>query len=121
MQKSIPSESMGIVNLCGQCETIGELTSLYSMADLIITPDSAALHIGGALKVPTIGVFSSIFPHELRTKYYPSVKALQKSVQCEGCHAVGTFLPCGDKNQYCLGMSLIDPQEIIDSAVQILS
>lgn len=118
-QRQIHPEEMGVTNLCGTMESIGELAFFYSQCDLVISPDSAALHFSGALHRPAIGLYSSIFPHELRSKYYVEQVPIQKSVECEKCHSVGEFLSCG--RQVCLGMPLIYPQEIIDEAVRILA
>lgn len=120
-QKKVDSESeFGIVNLCGKMETIGELASFYSMSDLVIGPDSACLHFAGALSRPAIGLYSGIFPHELRSKYYSDQVPMQRHVECENCHGTGVLMPC-EGNNYCLALTAIKPQEIINEATRLLA
>jgi ADP-heptose:LPS heptosyltransferase len=57
--------------------------------DAIVTIDTSAVHIGGALRIPTIGIFNSI-NKDYRIKYSPSVLGIQLEYQGKKCKA-----PCG--------------------------
>lgn len=71
----------------------------FSM-QLIITPDSAAFHIGGALGVPTLGLFG-LTKGALAKRWYPSAQVIQSAPfpECP-CHFYGP-----NKNEACLGGS----------------
>ncbi len=45
-----------IINLCNKL-SIGGMTGLLSMADLLITNDTGPLHLARAIKIPTVGVY----------------------------------------------------------------
>jgi len=57
--------------------------------DAIISVDTSAVHVGGALRKPTVGIFNSI-RKELRIHYSTTVRGLQLSYRGRKCQA-----PCG--------------------------
>jgi len=46
-----------------------DLISLARNADLIVSPDSAGVHLGEAYRVPTVGIMSSLPPSYIASKY----------------------------------------------------
>lgn len=77
------------VNLMGGTDQEG-MIALCSIMDYIISPDSAAVHIAGALGKKCLGLFGNMDPY-LRIWYYPTVKALYPKNE----------LPCVPCNDFC--------------------
>ena len=112
--KSIHSD--GLINLINKT-TIPEMISLCYLAQLVITPDTGTLHIAGALKKKTIGVFGNINPRT-RISYYPTVKAIYphgdlKCIPCWDLH------PC-KMNGSAKCMNLTTPGKIIKTAAEMI-
>ena len=93
--------------------------------DVLFTPDSAMMHVAGALEIPCVAVFGPI-DYKLRTAYYPSVYALHGGFDPatnEGCalspcffHQRGGLLfpkngPC-NTSQRCNALDSIKSSEI---------
>jgi ADP-heptose:LPS heptosyltransferase len=74
------------VNLMGETNQ-AEMIALCSIMDYIISPDSAAVHIAGALRKKCLGLFGNMDPY-LRIYYYPTVKALypKNELPCVPCY-----------------------------------
>ena len=74
------------VNLMGETNQ-AEMIALCSIMDYIISPDSAAVHIAGALGKKCLGLFGNMDPY-LRIYYYPTVKALypKNELPCVPCY-----------------------------------
>jgi ADP-heptose:LPS heptosyltransferase len=90
-----------------------------SLMDLIITPDTGTLHIGAALKRPTLGLFGNIDP-ATRTTYYPTVKTIYQA-------AALPCIPCWDVPGACWEekpgadcMRAITPEKICETARMML-
>ncbi len=91
--------ALGLVNFAALSEDVSDLAFLISRADLVIAPDSAAIHLAGCYGVPCVGIFSPFPPAE--TAYiYPSVKPVFVRDDCKfrdpkygGCYTYGTK-PC---------------------------
>ena len=66
--------------------SIREAFALGSRCDLIIAPDSAFMHLAGALQIPCIALFGPIDGY-IRTKDYPTVEYLDASdrLGCVSC------------------------------------
>ncbi|MCK5218659.1 hypothetical protein KAR10_04005, partial [bacterium] len=75
--------------------------------DAIVSVDTSAVHIGAALRKPTIGIFSSI-DHRLRVRYSSTVHPIQLCYSGRECHA-----PCGlSKNRYHFQTMLTNGRQI---------
>ncbi len=76
-----------VVNVMDSLDDSSQLIALISMMDYVISPDSSALHIAGALEKPCLAVFGNLPPF-LRTKYYPTVKSLypEGELFCVPCY-----------------------------------
>jgi ADP-heptose:LPS heptosyltransferase len=58
--------------------------AVINSSDLVVSPDTAALHIAGALSVPAIGLYGP-FPGDLRTRYCPTTFAITAKGACAPC------------------------------------
>lgn len=71
-------------NLCEDGLTFRQSCAVVAGADVFIGPDSALLHIAGALGTPAVGLYAA-FPWSLRTAHSPSIFAIQGTAECAPC------------------------------------
>jgi ADP-heptose:LPS heptosyltransferase len=105
-----------VINLIDKTST-PEMISLCSLAKLVITPDTGTLHIAGALKKKTIGIFGNINPRT-RISYYPTVKAIYP-------HGDLKCIPCWDLHPCKLNgaarcMNLTTPKKILSTVAEMM-
>ena len=96
--------------------------AILSTCDVVLAPDSALLHVAGALGLPAVGLFGPIEPKS-RIAYSPSTRALKGAIPCAGCGHHPRFpgdwplgMPCSRSGQ-CDALVAIAPRIII-SAVE---
>ena len=64
--------------------TVAELIALLSCCDAFVGNDSGAMHVAGALGLPTLGLFGSSEPRRT-APLGPRAEALTKRVACSPC------------------------------------
>ena len=84
--------------------------------DVLLTCDTGALHIAGALGVPTVGVFG-MTDGSKRTSFYPSVSYVQAEKDCSPCERVTEEVPCD--NQWCLAIAEIGPEKLVQKVLEV--
>jgi ADP-heptose:LPS heptosyltransferase len=100
-----------------------EMAALISIMTVVIAPDTAAMHIAGALKTPCLALFGNIDP-ATRVKYYPSVTPFYpvKELDCVPCFdrpEDGAYI-CHDlKCGIC--MRLLTPKRITAKVKELLN
>ncbi len=107
-----------VVNLMEMGKTFRESCAVVKTCDVIVAPDSAMVHVAGALGIPCIGLYGP-FPWKLRTAYAKNTFALQGFCPVSPCfhHArPGTgpfpdFGPCA-KTGKCEALDMITPERI---------
>jgi lipopolysaccharide heptosyltransferase II len=101
-----------IIDLAGKT-TIGQLAYLLKQSSLVITNDSAVLHIAGYLNVPTVAIFG--ITSELKYGPWPeSSLAIKKDIHCRPCEEP----QCKFGNLECL--DLIKVEDVLKAARNIL-
>jgi|GEM_PF-2259759 ADP-heptose:LPS heptosyltransferase len=60
------------------------VAALINECEIFVSPDSGLLHIAGALKKKTLGIFGSIKP-ESRLSYYPNAQGVYLYYPCSPC------------------------------------
>ena len=101
------------VDLCGKT-SLGELFELMRRADLVITNDSAPLHVASAAGTPTVAIFG---PTDER-KYGPLAEnsvVIKPVVSCRPC---GKALCATGPDEGC--MSGVSVDEVFEAAKRIL-
>lgn len=83
-----------------------------SMMDFFIAPDSMFIHIAGAFRIPTIGIYGP-FHSESRMKYMKNSIGIDMKVGCSPCYLHGHY-PCpkGDPSP-CF--SLVTPDLVLEA------
>jgi heptosyltransferase-2 len=71
------------INLAGQT-SIGELPALLSACHLFVGNDSGAMHVAGAVGLPTVGIFGSSDPTGT-SPVTPKFKLVRHKVECSPC------------------------------------
>jgi heptosyltransferase-2 len=64
--------------------SIGELIALLSLCDGFAGNDSGAMHVAGALGIPTVGIFGSTSP-ERTGPLGPRTKVIYRGLECSPC------------------------------------
>lgn len=119
-------EKPGLHNLSRHGLTWRQSAAFLTTCDGFVGPDSSLLHAAGTLGVPSVGLFGP-YPWEIRTKYYPSVFALQGTSGCTTYPCfhqprLGTPLfpidqPCAATGR-CEVMASIEPERILSKLEQ---
>lgn len=100
-----------VLNRCGRT-TIKQLAYLIKKASLVITNDSAVLHLSSYLNAPVLAIFGPTDPR----KYGPWSKdfsLIRKQIQCSPCQKAQCKF-----NHEC--MNLIQTQEVFEAASKFL-
>jgi len=111
VKKIISSSGAGIADFSGRT-TLCQLASVLSECDMLITNDSAPLHIAGAVGTRTLAIFGPTDP----AAYGPTGaddRVVRKKIKC---------VPCGKAqcrfNHEC--MRLIETEEVFEAAKDML-
>lgn len=78
-----------VVDLSHASTDFAQFILILAGLDAIVSVDTSAVHIGGALRKPTVGIFNSI-NKEQRIKYSPAIVGIQLHYKGKTCQA-----PCG--------------------------
>lgn len=113
-----------VVNMSKRKLSFMQSAAAVQTCDLLIAPDSALFHVGGALGVPTIGVFGP-FPFELR-QTSDCQHALQGTAPCAPCffHQQTTAFPIDQdcfKVGKCAAMESVTALMVIRKARELLN
>lgn len=109
----------GLVNLMALNKTFRESCAILATCDVLVGPDSALVHVAGALGVACVALYGP-FPWRLRTAYAPETFALQGSGPCSPCfhharpgqHQFPTWGPC-NKTGRCEVLAAITPERVV--------
>jgi lipopolysaccharide heptosyltransferase II len=75
--------SSGILNLTGKTN-LSELAALFSLGDLVITPDTGPMHLAAAVKVPVVALFGPTAPWRTGP-YGEGHRVLRRNLACSPC------------------------------------
>lgn len=78
-----------VIDLSPASRSFANYFHLLAGLDAIVSVDTSAVHIGAALRKPTVGLFNSI-DSATRIKYSPTVRGIQLNYEGRRCKA-----PCG--------------------------
>jgi ADP-heptose:LPS heptosyltransferase len=95
--------------------SVKELFEKISAADLVIAPDSFALHLASLYGVPAIGYFGPAFPHRFRPTG-PRSTSLFHQPECSPCLQLRGNAPCRRGLVQCSSLTAMTPAEFITAA-----
>ncbi|MBU2614482.1 MAG: hypothetical protein KKG87_02840, partial [Elusimicrobia bacterium] len=95
---------------------IGQLINLVSRANLLLTTNSAAMHIAGIEGIPFVAVAGSGDPwRDVPSGNEDKMKLLWKKIKCNPCY----YWEC-PKKAYMHCMKIITPEEVIKEAEKFM-
>jgi heptosyltransferase-2 len=106
----------GSVDACGSLSLM-ETAAVLKRAAVLVTNDSAPLHISEAVGTPVVALFG---PTVSQFGYFPLLEeseALEKEIDCRPCSRNGAR-PCHIEKRDCL--DTIGPREVIAAVNRIL-
>jgi len=111
------SAHTGALNLAGRT-SLGELTTIIGGAKLLVCNDSVALHIGSALKVPTVAVFCATSPRFGFGPWRNRATVVEHTgLRCKPCRRHGSAR-CPTGTEAC--MREVRAERVLESASAIL-
>jgi ADP-heptose:LPS heptosyltransferase len=101
----------------------GSVASLFekiSAADLVIAPDSFALHLASLYDVPAIGYFGPAHPHRFRPTG-PGSSSIFHQPECSPCLQLRGDKPCRKGLLQCSSLAAMQPGEFLAAAKTALA
>jgi ADP-heptose:LPS heptosyltransferase len=95
--------------------SVAELFAKISAADLVIAPDSFALHLASLYDVPAIGYFGPAHPHRFRPTG-PGSASLFHQPECSPCLQLRGNEACRRGLIQCSSLAAMEPAEFIAAA-----
>ena len=99
-------------NLCGKT-SIGELAYLISRCNLLVSNDSAPMHIAWAMDIPAVAIFGPT-DHKKYAPHGEKYRVIRKELPCSPCEES----MCPKNTRDC--MVKITNQEVLDACRQLL-
>jgi len=96
---------------------ISEVAPLIEQCDLVVCPDSAILHLAGALQKKTVTIFGPI-PPICRINHYPNTSAVTLQLPCQYCFYTPRCKKEGGKGMACL--TRIEPKRVEEAIMKKL-
>jgi len=114
----VAGEAPGAVDLGGQTD-LTDLAAILSLCDLVLTNDTGPMHLAGAVGTPTVTLWGSSDPREVRQLGAPDLPVTGADLPCKPCcrnhcHRRGRGTLLADAKEEC--MRLIDVQDVYDAA-----
>lgn len=108
--------------LCGKLNPVAELETLSQM-NLMISMDSANMHLANLMGIHTISIWGATHPHLGFRPYNESnssiIQAGESDLDCRPCSVYGNK-PCARKDDQMKCMSLIKPDHILKKVHELL-
>jgi ADP-heptose:LPS heptosyltransferase len=95
--------------------SVKDLFEKVSAADLVIAPDSFALHLASFYGVPAIGYFGPAFPHRFRPTG-PRSTSLFHQPECSPCLQLRGDASCRRGLVQCSSLAAMQPEEFVTAA-----
>lgn len=117
---SIPIQNrLRITNCTLDNLTFRQSAAVLNACDIVLGPDSALIHVAGALGKPAVGLYGA-FDYRLRTAYAPNTIALQGHGPCAPCFYHGRNGEHFPRNGPChkVGKCVVLDSIKVDSVVQ---
>ena len=100
-------------NAAGNLSLRGSAAAMKHCA-LLLTTDTGTMHLGAAVDVPCVAVFSSRAAHGIWEPLGGGHRVLRSDIECEGCDLV----ECVERKMECL--QRITTEEVLEQCVDVL-
>jgi Glycosyltransferase family 9 (heptosyltransferase) len=90
-----------LINFAAESDSPADLVALINHADIVVSPDSASVHIAAALGKPCLAVYNSFAP-EHYAGHYPTVVPIDIRSDCE--FAENEYRKCFELGNVCSAM-----------------
>ena len=116
--ETVEQEKMGcIMSICGKMGGLKNEMLLMSQLDLMISMDSANMHIASIFGVPVLSIWGATHPKAGFSGYGQSPDTeLQLDLPCRPCSIYGKK-PCKLGDMRCMN---ITPETIVNKAIQMI-
>jgi ADP-heptose:LPS heptosyltransferase len=111
-------EVKGLHNLTADHLDFRQSCAALATCDVVLAPDSALIHVAGALDIPALGLYGP-FPWQSRTPFYNSVISINGKAQCAPCwhcSLKGNIWPAGgpcNVSKKCEALDSIPVEDIV--------
>jgi len=102
--------------------TMNHFISIVNHSDFVISADTSALHIAGALRKPMVGIFGGVVPPKLRISHFSKAIGIQARIKCSPCF-LHSSRPCRysmDDRGYSPCMYLIGPNKVFEAVTKYI-
>ena len=93
IKHELPHAPPTLFNLVDQTPGVDVLAAIFSQLDAVVCPDTLFMHLAGALRVPTLAIFTS--SASTVAGGYPTVQSITADVPCRSCGAIADACPIG--------------------------
>ncbi len=118
IKHDLPHAPPSLFNLVDKTPEIESLAAIFSQLDAVVCPDTLFMHIAGALRVPTLAIFTST--HVSAAGGYPTVKPITAAVDCRPCGSVSDTCPLGYSACVVPRHDQLDPRRLADAVIGLL-
>ena len=112
-----PNARKSIMSICGKLGNLHNEMLLMSQLDLMISMDSANMHIASIMSTPVLSIWGATHP---KAGFYgygqPTDNAMQLDMECRPCSIYGNK-PCKYGDLRCMNFT---PESIADKAMEIV-
>lgn len=116
LYKDIAKEEVNVINLCGKT-SIPQLAGILKIADLFLGTDSGPGHLASALGTKSIIIYGPTKPENYIPIGFKGISIYRK-IDCSPC---GTRYCLLSKENRYMCMKQINPDEVAESALKLLS
>jgi heptosyltransferase-2 len=114
IQKRIGKRAINVAGLFTPLQSC----ALMTMCSLLISNDSAPLHMASAVRLPAVGIFGPTTPKFGFGPYGRLVKVVETELDCRPCNPHGPRV-CPLRHHMC--MRNISPYDVADAAFELLA
>ncbi len=107
-----------ITDMRSRTPTVVELAVWLRAVDVVVCHDSFLMHLAGALKRPTVGLFAPT--SRTHASRYQSVSALASTAVCSPCHQTAESCPRGLERCVAWDESAVQPDAVVETIVESL-
>ena len=100
--------------------SVRQLFEVISAADLVIAPDSFALHLASLYDVPAIGYFGPAHPHRFRPTG-PGSRSLFRQPECSPCLQLRGTARCRKGLIQCSSLTALTEADFVSTAESVLA